>query len=230
MPPNPDPRHQRVDQLVRRFVAARERSDRAEMVLVWEALCVKTLDRVRGLVKGFHFPGGYERLPAHRMDDAVQEAYLRVQAQAAKFRGTTEAELNAALYQWVWNACMDYGRRELRHDERAGGSFDQPAFDDEGGRSRYEHLLEHEARRRELERGDKEQAEADLRADRDLVAWAISQVDNDNYRAVLELTFGDPPLSGEDIAARLDITPENVYQRRRRGLQRMEQILRERRP
>jgi RNA polymerase sigma factor (sigma-70 family) len=180
-------------------------------------------------VKAFHFPDTHEGFPPHRVDDAIQEAYLLVQAKAGKLRGSTEGEFYAALSQWVWNACMDYGRRELRHDRHAGGSLDELAFDESGDRSRFEGELEAEAGRRETERGDKEEAERSLARERALFEWAIAQIENDGYRRVLELTFIEK-LTGEQIAERLDITPENVYQRRSRGLRKLQEILRERRP
>jgi DNA-directed RNA polymerase specialized sigma24 family protein len=62
-----------------------------------------------------------------------------------------------------------------------------------------------------------------------LVRWGIAQVANDGYRAVLELTFIEK-LDGGEIAERLGITTDNVYQRRRRGLKELERILRARRP
>ena len=60
----------------------------------------------------------------------------------------------------------------------------------------------------------------------DLVVWGIAQVGNDGYREVLELTHLEQ-LSGEEIARRLQISDDNVYQRRRRGLKQLEMILRD---
>src|SRR4051794_30970693 len=164
--PSPDFRHLRADELIELYAYHREQHDADRMRAVWEALAVKTYDRIRQLVKGFHFPGG-ERLPEHRVDDAVQEAYLLVQSKAAKFRGGSPGEYGAILAQWVWNACMDYGRRELQHDKHIGGSIDAPAFDEDGDRFRYADALEAEARRRETDRLDKEETEVELARDRD---------------------------------------------------------------
>jgi RNA polymerase sigma factor (sigma-70 family) len=227
--PEPDHRHLRPDQLLRLYAEHRDRGETDRMRAAWEALCVKTHDRVRGLVMAFTFPGTHEGFPAHRVDDAVQEAYLLVHGKAGKLRGTSEGEFYTALAQWVWNACMDYGRRELRHDSHIGGSFDEPGFEGEGDRSRFDDVLEAEASRRDVQRRDKEASEARLQRDHELVGWAISEVKNDGYRSVLELTYGEK-LSGDEIAERLGITPDNVYQRRRRGLKSLEEILRASRP
>ena len=227
--PTPDFRHLRVDELIQLYAHHRERRDGDRMREVWEALAVKTLDRVRQLVNAFYFPGG-ERLPADRRDDAVQEAYLLIQSKVDKFRGSSEGEFFAILAQWVWNACMDFGRRELRHDRHIGGSLDELAFDEEGGdRFRYADALEAEARRRDNERLDTDETELELARDRELLAWAISQVENDDHRVVLEMTYLQK-LPADEIAARLNITHDNVYQRRRRGKKRLEEVLREGRP
>jgi DNA-directed RNA polymerase specialized sigma24 family protein len=54
-------------------------------------------------------------------------------------------------------------------------------------------------------------------------------VENDNYRAVLEPTYLEG-LPGDEIAERLDISPDNVYARRSRGVKQLEEILRDHRP
>jgi len=227
--PSPEFQRLRVDELIELYAHHRERRDLERMRAVWEALAVQTVDRIRQLVKAFHFPGG-ERLPADRVDDAIQEAHVLVLSKVEKFRGRSEGEFRAILGQWVWNACMDYGRRELRHDERIAGSLDETVSDEEGGdRYRYADALEAEARRREEERLDKEDAEAGLAGERDLLAWGIAQVENHDHRAVVEMTYLGGATS-EEIASRFGITLENVYQRRRRGKKRLEEILREGRP
>jgi RNA polymerase sigma factor (sigma-70 family) len=228
-PREPDPRHLPPPRLVRLYADARDRGEAERMAVVWKALCVKTIDRVRGLVQGFHFPNTNEGFPPDRVDDAVQEAFLLVQGKVGKLRGSTEGEYYAALAQWVWNACMDYGRRELRHDVGIGGSLDEPGFEGETDRSRFDAELDAEAAHREDERLDTEETEAGLAHGMELVAWAIPQIENENYRVVLEMTFFER-LSGEDIAQRLGITPDNVYQRRSRGLRKLQEILRDRRP
>jgi RNA polymerase sigma factor (sigma-70 family) len=226
---SPELPHLRVDELIELYAHHRERRDLERMRAVWEALVVTTVDRIRQLVKVFHFPGG-ERLPADRVDDAIQEAYLLVLSKVEKFRGSSEGEFRAILAKWVWNACMDYGRGELRHDQRVAGSLDELVSDEEGGdRYRYANALEAEARRREADRLEKEHTETELAGERDLLAWGIAQVENDDHRAVLEMTYLEG-LTSEEIASRLDISLENVYQRRRRGKKRLEEILREGRP
>jgi RNA polymerase sigma-70 factor (ECF subfamily) len=78
------------------------RADRAEFT----ALVRRCDDRLRGLA--------YKLLAgdAHRMDDVLQDAYLRAFARFGTFRG--EAEASSWLYRIAYNACID----ELRWRQR----------------------------------------------------------------------------------------------------------------
>jgi RNA polymerase sigma-70 factor, ECF subfamily len=79
-------------------------------------------DRLRGLA--------YKLLAGdrHRMDDALQEAYLRAYRALPGFR--VEADLGTWLYRIVYNACIDELRRDRRRprpiDLHEAG-WDQPA-------------------------------------------------------------------------------------------------------
>lgn len=218
--------HLPVHELIKQFARHRDAAD-DRMHAVWEALVVKTFDRVHQSVKSFTFPGG-QRLSDDQRKDAAQEAYVRVRDMASTFQGSSEGEYVAALAKCVWFACMDYGRSELRYERGIGGSLDEPAFDDEGDRGRFDETLERDAWRRGAELLDKLQQEARAHRDRGLVAWAIAQVENEKHRTVLELTLIHK-LDGDAIAAKLSISTDNVYARRSRGLKRLEEILRDRR-
>lgn len=214
------------EELVAAFARARDGGDRRRRLELWQELAVNQLDRVRSMVASFRFDGGGS-IAADDREDAVQEAFLRVNAMAENFRGATIGEFRVAVRTAVTNACLDFGRATLRHEKRRGGSLDEPASEDGSG-SRYEaavarHSGEQEAAAREAERDEERRAE-----EQSLVRAAIARVDNEGYRAVLELTFVDQ-LSGAGIATRLGITEANVYQRRRRGLQKLEKILRDER-
>jgi RNA polymerase sigma factor (sigma-70 family) len=217
MPNEPDPL------LLRRYFVARDRGRDAEAAQTWERLTENNFDRIKVLCKGFRFPGG-TGLPPDEAGSAASEAYLRVIAMGANFRERELGQFRAAVVRTVHNTCMDFGRKELRHQRHAAGSLDSTWDPDgEGGpydaalaaydadlRTRADEALADEARRQEAE---------------GLVRWAVDRVPNDNYRAVLELTYVEK-LDAAAIAARLDITPDNVYQRRRRGVKELEKILR----
>jgi RNA polymerase sigma factor (sigma-70 family) len=219
----PEPDHL----LLRRYVAAREHGRAHEATELWERLAVNNFDRIAQLCKAFRFTGG-TGLPPQEVGSAASEAYLRVIAMGTGFREHELGQYRAAVYRTVHNACLDYGRRELRHQRRSAGSIDATYEPDHEAGPFDAAIAAHAAERRAQEREALED-EARRQEAEGLVRWAIAQVANDGYRAVLELTFIEK-LDGDQIAERLGITTPNVYQRRRRGLKELERILRARRP
>jgi RNA polymerase sigma factor (sigma-70 family) len=224
--PRDSARQLRDDELIRRYVDHRDRGDREGAAELWEQLALRNYDRVVQLVKAFRFDGGGGLAPDD-VPDAGQEAYLRVVAMGANFRESHIGQFRAALLRCVQNACLDFGRKALRHDKHAGGSLDE-RYDGDAEAGPYDaaiarHSLEREALQAETDADDDSYHQA-----QELVAWAIAQVENENYRAVLELTYVER-LSGEEIAERLGISHDNVYARRSRGLKRLEEILRDHR-
>jgi RNA polymerase sigma factor (sigma-70 family) len=210
--------------LLRRYADAHERGEREAAAAIWERLAVNNFDRVRQIVKAFRFTPGGRGLPEHEWGSAATDAYLRVVAMGAGFRSREVGQFRAALVSCVQNACRDYGRRELRHEQRAAGSIDERFEGGEAGP--YDAALaRHHAEQRERMLAALE-AESSRREAEDLGAWAIGQVRNPGYREVLELTW-QQKLSGEEVAARLGITAENVYARRSRGNKELERILRD---
>jgi RNA polymerase sigma factor (sigma-70 family) len=209
--------------LLRRYAVARDRGRTAEAAQIWERLTENNFDRIKLLCKGFRFPGG-TGLPPDEAGSAASEAYLRVVAMGAGFRERELGQFRAAVVRTVHNACMDFGRRELRHQRHAAGSLDSTWKPDGEGGPYDAALAAYDAERR-AEADEVAADEARRREARGLVRWAIGRVRNDNYRTVLELTYIEK-LDGDAIAERLDITPDNVYQRRRRGVKELEKILR----
>ncbi len=210
--------------LLRRYADAHERGERELAAELWKDLAVNNFDRVRQIVKAFRFSPGGPGVPEHEWGSAASEAYLRVIAMGAGFRNRELGQFRAALVTCVQNACRDYGRKELRHERRAAGSVDE-RFDPGGEAGPYDSALAaYDAELRERA-GDALAAERSRLRAEELVAWAIAQVGNARYREVLELTWIEK-LSGEEIVARLGITPDNVYARRSRGGKEMERILR----
>jgi RNA polymerase sigma factor (sigma-70 family) len=209
--------------LLRRYVVAREHGRDDEAAQLWERLTENTFDRITMLCRAFRFPGG-TRLPPDEAGSAASEAFLRVVAMGANFRERELGQYRAAVVRTVHNACFDYGRKELRHQKHAGGSLDSTWEPDGEGGPYDAALAAYDADRRahaeEARREEERRAEA-----QDLVHWAIGRVRNENYRAVLELTYFEK-LDADAIAQRLEISLDNVYQRRRRGVKELEKILR----
>ena len=128
------------------------------------------------------------RLPDHEWGSAASEAYLRVIAMGTAFRNREIGRFYAALVTCVQNSCRDFGRKELRHDKRAAGSVDS-TFEPDGEGGPYDAALAaHDQRLRE-QAGDALDAEHSRVEAEQLVAWGISQIANNNYREVLEMTW-----------------------------------------
>jgi RNA polymerase sigma-70 factor (ECF subfamily) len=81
-------------------------------------------DRLRGVA--FKLLGD-----RHRMEDAMQDAYVRAYRSLGRFR--RDAELSSWLYRIVYNACID----ELRRTGRRAVPVDtaEPTFDEPSGRA-----------------------------------------------------------------------------------------------
>jgi DNA-directed RNA polymerase specialized sigma24 family protein len=207
------------------YAAARAAGDDAAATVAWTELVARNFDRMKQSVKAFRFSAGGSRLPEAEQGSAVSEAYIRAAAMGRAFRHTEIGAFYAALHQCVLNSCKDYGRKELRHDRRAKGSLDE-RFDSGGVSGPYDGALAaHRGAQQERLRAAVEAEGSRVQAEQ-LVHWAISCIANANHRAVLEMTYCDEPLSGDEIAAKLGISPDNVYQCRRRGGKELERILR----
>lgn len=211
------------DFFIRSFARERDRGNHARALQIWEDLAVRSYDRIAGFVATHRFPGGERIESPQDREEAAQEAFLRVIALGANFRGTTGAEFRAAVKKAVWYACMDFGRELMAYEMGIGGSLDERYGDDEGGP--HDAAVAEWLEERAALAADAEQAEAQLADDLALVRWAIGKIDNPNYREVLEMTFDGVPA--EEIAATLNISLDNVYARRSRGMKALEKILRE---
>src|SRR3954451_13714686 len=211
--------------LLRQFVDAHERGDLSAAAQYWERLAVNNFDRVLATVKSFRFSPGGPGVPQDEHGSAATEAFLRVIAMSAGFRKREAGRFYAALHTCVENACLDFGRKELRHQKRSAGSVDQ-TYEPDGEAGPYDAALAAYDADLRRQSQDALEAEAARQEAEPLVAWGIAQSSNDNYREVLELTYLQK-LPGEAIADRLGIGLPNVYQRRRRGTLELERILRE---
>ena len=211
--------------LLRRYHAAIARGDQAAALQAWEDLGVNNFDKIKQSVKAFRFSAASGGIPQFDQGSAVSEAWIRLQAMGAAFRKQEVEAYYAALVQCVKNTCLDFGRADLRHQKHSRGSLDE-RFDPESEAGPWDRAMAAwEAERRETAR-ERIEEELDQQHAEGLVAWAIGQINNDNHREVLGLTFIEK-LEVKEIAKRLGISEANVYQRRHRGLRELEKILRE---
>lgn len=211
--------------LLSRYCDARDDGELELARSRWEQLAVNNFDRVKQIVKAFRFSPGGPRLPDHEWGSAASEAYIRVISMGAGFRHREIGRFYAALVTCVQNSCRDFGRKELRHDMRAAGSIDS-TFDPDGEAGPFDGALaayDQQLRRKVGDALDEEHSRVEAEQ---LVAWGISQVANDNYREVLEMTWIHK-LPADEIADQLGISMENVYARRSRGAKELEKILRD---
>jgi RNA polymerase sigma factor (sigma-70 family) len=211
--------------LLRRHASARARGDLGEANATWEQLTLQNLDRIKQIVKAFRFSAGGSGLPEPEWGSAASEAYLRALAMGPNFEAQEAGRYYAALVTLVQNSCLDYGRKELRHERRKAGSIDK-TYDPDGEAGPYDAALagyDADLRQRSIEAVEDE---LERQGAEQLVAWAIGQIANDNYRKVLEMTYIDK-LSADQIAEGLGITMDNVYARRSRGVRELEKILRD---
>jgi RNA polymerase sigma factor (sigma-70 family) len=219
MPFEPD------DLLLRRYHAARDAGDLPGAAKTWEQLSVNNWDRIQQTVSGFHFSAGGKKLPDAEWGSAATEAYLRVRAMGGNFRERQVGQFYAALHTAVHNACLDYGRKDLRHEKRSAGSIDKK-YEPDGDAGPFDAALaSYDADMRDRASEAVEDELQRTKAEH-VVAWAIKQATNDNYREVLELTYIEQ-ISAEEISERLGISMANVYARRSRGLRELERILRD---
>jgi len=211
--------------LLRRYCDARDSGEPELARSLWEQLAVNNFDRVKQIVKTFRFTPGGSGLPDHEWGSAASEAYMRVIAMGRSFRHREIGRFYAALVTCVQNSCRDFGRKELRHDKRVAGSVDS-TFDPDGEAGPFDKALAAYDQHLREQTDDALHTEHSRIEAEQLVAWAIGQITNDNYREVLEMTWLNQ-LPADEIADLLGISMENVYARRSRGIKELEKILRD---
>jgi RNA polymerase sigma factor (sigma-70 family) len=190
------------DEHLRRFLAARERGDAAEMRRWWDELVIDFFDRMDGFVAVAH----KGRLDHHEHELAVQMSMARFSERLiSTYEGVSMGELVNACRSLARGICIDVQRAAARAHKGAA-SFDAgwSAAAEERPTPAWEadeawHRLERERRGAEV---------------RDFLDWALPQVAEDRRR-VLELSFEGASIP--EICAELGISEANAYQRRSRA-------------
>lgn len=195
-----------------------EETRQEQAAAAWRVLIARDIDRVRGLVAAFRFPG-HEQVWIAEQDrpDAVQYAHERLLRMLPSFRGQTEGEYTGALVRCVRFACMDVCRRQMKHEMGIEGSLDETlAGADDEAPGRFDPLLARVGARRQED-------EAHGRAELDAVATALAALANENMRRVISLTAQGHASS--EIAERLELSVANIDQLRSRGLRQIRRHL-----
>lgn len=204
-----------LDRLVERFAVARDHGDDATARQVWGAIALKLDDRLRIFVHRFQVPNaGGGRLTADDRDDAFQRARHRIWFKlGGTFKGVSVGELHNAAKQATWYACADVARERMKREQHTWRA--RRSSDDEDPDA-LDAATQSEAGRTFTR--DTERREAKDRVDR-----AMARMTNASHREVLALErLG---LTDKEIADKLGISTDNVYQRRRRGLKNLKELL-----
>ncbi len=107
-------------------------------------------DRIRVLVATFRFAGqGNVQVARDKVEDVVQDCYLRMLGMLAGFKGAVLPQYEAAMATCTDFECRDHCRREMRLDQHSGGSLDEQVQTDDGGtRGKFESVVGKQERAR----------------------------------------------------------------------------------
>jgi len=199
------------DAHLRAFIAARDRGDAAEMRRHWDELVIDFADRMDGFVGAAH----KGRLDDDEHEEAVQLAMIKFsQNLLHTFSGISMGQLVNACRRLAAYVCIDVQRAAARNAEVSADAAWESA-DDERTQQGWEvdEAMKH---------FEAEERAADLR---EFFLTAFPKL-IDSRREVVELTFFSS-LDDAQIAERTETKPNNVQQRRRRGLQDLRKLYNE---
>lgn len=204
------------EQLVGVFARARDDGDRVRARAAWELLVVRSVDRVRTVVRAFRFPGHPSvTIPRDEVEDVTQDALLRV-LRKLTLRGSSIGEFRAAVVTVARYQCQDHCRAAMSRDKHLAGSLEDTYEGDEGPVSRFNAALG----RLGGARRDRDEAARD---DLFLLRAVLPELASEDQRAVLRLTMEGH--SSREIADTLGFTPANVDQLRKRGIDNLRRML-----
>jgi len=194
-----------ADEHLRRFLAARDRGDKAQMRRWWNELVIDFYDRMDGFVAAAH----RGRLDDEEHELAVLLSMTRFSTRLIdSFQGVSMGQLVNACKTLARGICIDVQRRAARISRHETLSIDAgwQADDEDMPASSWEV----EAAWARL---DREQRSADVV---EFLEWALPRIP-ESRRRVLELSFQGAELP--EITQELDISRDNAYQRRHRGME-----------
>ncbi len=226
MPPAPDPSLVpssydplvclSLERLVERFAVARDHGDEAAARQLWGAIALKLDGRLKIYVRGFRVPSSDRPLSEEDQDEAFQRARRRVWFKlGASFRGVSAGEVCNAAKKATWYACVDVARERMKREQHLHRARSRP-----GGADDDVDELDRLSRLKAAATFERATELTDLNDELDR---AMARMQNDSHREVLQLErLGVPDA---EIAQRLGISTDNVYQRRQRGLTALRELL-----
>lgn len=197
---------------LRRFVAARKIGDHAAMREHWNMLVTINFPRIESFVR----LEARDRLNAEEKKDATQDACARIlRGLFGNFRGSTMGEWVKAVKKAVHYACVDTQQGAARVHRREGSYDDSSIGEDGEERGRYTKDLYRDAERRRAEEEEEFLDRDELAAYGELLDEMLPKL-SPKLRAVAEMDRVG--ASTDRMLDELDITPDTLYQRRRRYL------------
>ncbi len=204
-----------LERLVERFAVARDHGDDAAARQLWGAIALKLDGRLKIHVRSFRAPVSDRALSAEDQDEAFQRARRRVWFKlGATFRGVSAGEVCNAAKKATWYACVDVARERVKREQHTHHARRGAAGGDD---------LDELDRLSRLKAAASYDRAAELTDLNDELDRAMARMKNDSHRQVLQLERLGVPDS--EIAQRLGITTANVYQRRKRGLSALRELL-----
>ncbi len=203
----------RDEELLRRFVACRDRGDVAGARVWWERLVEGNFDRLRGMVE---FRARSYRLSPEEREDALSLALVKLWRNMVRtFEGGSMGEWVNATRRLVDFACLDVQRSAARRSEHETSWEAGTAGEDDGTATSW----------KEAERAaERHRRDAEKGAAAEFVAWAVPQIADERRRDVLERTLDGVPA--EEIAAGLGVSMPNLYKIRERAMKDMRELRR----
>lgn len=214
--PSRDFRFLRDEELVRLLLLHRGRDDHARAKEAWDQLVENVYDRIRTRVATWRWKGKDVRIAPDDVEDVTQLAIIRLGGIMENFEGSVLPQFRAFALTCAANMCMDWSRKEMKREMGLAGSIQDEVSGDEEAYGRFDEELGRVAQR--FAEREEEQREA-----HDLVAHGIERIPSADQRAVVRMTLDGVPA--EEIAHELGKSVDNVYQLRRRGLKKLEEVL-----
>jgi RNA polymerase sigma factor (sigma-70 family) len=196
----------------------RERGDDARLRVVWEALLVANADRIRAWTRVFRLPDGSALSPEDQEDAYVQALERFAMKLVATFRGTSVGELRAATKTLTHFACYDVARATMKREMHETALDRSRPDDEEGGADR-----EHPSLVRDAGWAAEDLELAGEAAQR--VEAALDALPNQRQAEVLRMERDG--YTYEEIMAALDVGRDNAYQLRKRGMDKLRELLRD---
>jgi RNA polymerase sigma factor (sigma-70 family) len=207
----------RDEEILRRFVQARDGGDVEGATRLWHDLVGESFDRVAGLVDVWSVRK--TKLSEHEREEAIQRVLVSLWDKVRwTFRGTAMGELHNTIETLVGFRCADVVGEQVADRERYPTSLDRPWVDEDGD-ERGQHPADADESTERWYR-EAEQAEA-----RELVDGLMAEMPDERERLVTLRTLEGAPAA--EIAEEVGINVTHLYKVRERGIKTLRRLAKE---